>query len=108
MDETTVYVGSSDSSVYALDRENETVRWQSTGGNGAVRAPPSIVGDTLYAASDSGKLFTLGTETGTIQWLVDTGRRVRSRPAVSRNNVYIASWYHKIYHIKERRSALSN
>jgi outer membrane protein assembly factor BamB len=64
-----VYVATEESPegrVYALSLRDGRQLWSTR--TGGVAAPLALAGDTLYAASDRGILFRLGTDGGKIAW----------------------------------------
>jgi outer membrane protein assembly factor BamB len=56
----TVYVGSSDHNLYALDRASGTVRWKfETGSRVTSLSPPMAVDNVDYFGSTDGNLYAL-------------------------------------------------
>ncbi|WP_211265558.1 outer membrane protein assembly factor BamB family protein [Actinacidiphila oryziradicis] len=86
----TVYVGSGDGKVYALDAVTGTERWTHTTGD-AVDSSPAVVGGTVYVGSNDHMLYALDAVTGTERWTYATGGAVRSSPAVVGGTVYVGS-----------------
>lgn len=70
--DSTVYGGSDDGFVYALDAASGTVIWKS-GTGGAVRARPALAGDRLYVPSDDGQLYCLDARSGETAWKARIG-----------------------------------
>jgi outer membrane protein assembly factor BamB len=68
----TVYVGSSDDNLYALNMDG-TLKWSFATG-GAVSYTPAIGsnGTVVYVGSSDGQLYAVGTD-GTLHWSHDTG-----------------------------------
>jgi serine/threonine-protein kinase len=56
----TVYVGSNDDKVYALDAATGHVRWTYTTG-GSVFSSPAVVGGTVYVGSNDWTIYALKT-----------------------------------------------
>lgn len=65
--EDTVYFGSLDYNVYALDVESGSLRWSFETGN-QVGASPLVVHDTLCVGSYDGNLYALNAEDGSERW----------------------------------------
>ena len=64
----TVYVGSDDGNLYALDAKTGTRQWSfSTGG--LVRSSPVVVDGTAYFTSADDNLYAVDAETGQKEWL---------------------------------------
>jgi len=92
----TIYVGSGDSSLYAVSTDG-TVRWKyATGGN--VESAPTIAPDgTVYFGSDRNYVCALNPD-GTLRWNYTTGSSVRSSPAIATDGtVYVGSTDHRLY-----------
>jgi outer membrane protein assembly factor BamB len=92
----TVYVGSNDHKVYALDTTTGHLRWSYTTG-GQVHSGPTVVGHTVYVASDDGSVYALDTAMGHLRWSYTTGGAVESSLAVADGTVYVGTFDHKVY-----------
>jgi outer membrane protein assembly factor BamB len=68
----TVYVGSNDRHLYALDRTSGQVRW-SFDAKSAVASSPAVVGDLVAFTSADGHLFALDAASGRLRWRLATG-----------------------------------
>ena len=68
----TVYLGSGDGNVYALDAESGTLRWKFHTGN-VVHASPAVANDTVYVGSWDSFFYALDASTGTLRWRFKTG-----------------------------------
>lgn len=77
----TLFIGSNDGSVYALDMVTGDEEWTFETG-GAVESSPAVLNGTVYAGSNDHRIYALGAETGEKVWQFETGDRVRSSPAV--------------------------
>ena len=95
LSEDTVYFGSSDGNVYALDAETGLERWPLPFETGeAVWSTPTLSGDTLYVTSLDGHLYALDAKTGIERWSFPTGAGIASSPVVDEDagRVYIAGF----------------
>ncbi|WP_159433091.1 outer membrane protein assembly factor BamB family protein [Thiohalospira halophila] len=94
----TVYVGSDDDHVYALNPDDGSEKW-SFGTGGAVRSSPAIGADgTIYIGSYDNKVYALDPDTGDKEWSFETDNSVLASPAVSADGtVYIGSTDHHLY-----------
>ena len=63
----TIYFGSTDGNVYALDIESGYMRWVHKT-RGAINSVPVADEDTLYIGSNDGVLYALDQETGSSRW----------------------------------------
>ncbi|WP_113702073.1 caspase, EACC1-associated type [Nonomuraea lactucae] len=92
----TVYIGSSDDKVYALDAATGRVRWTYTTG-GDVYSSPAAAGGIVFAGSGDGKVHALDAATGRARWTRATKGAVDSNPAVAGGTVYVGSRDGKVY-----------
>jgi len=63
----TIYFGSDDANVYAVDAESGRQIWKRTTG-GPVPATPAIANGILYVGSYDGKFYALDAQTGAMKW----------------------------------------
>ncbi|MGB3082666.1 MAG: PQQ-binding-like beta-propeller repeat protein, partial [Candidatus Omnitrophota bacterium] len=54
----TVYVGSEDGFLYALDKESGDLKWKFQTGS-AVNSSPAVSGDTVYVGSEDGYVYAV-------------------------------------------------
>ncbi|MFG2192068.1 PQQ-binding-like beta-propeller repeat protein [Streptomyces sp. NPDC048639] len=97
----TVYAGSKDRSLYALDAETGEQRWQFTAGNG-VYSGPVVAGGVVYVGSADYNLYALDTATGAKRWEFPTGDEVNSSPTVAGGVVYVGSDDRHLYAVDAR------
>ncbi|MFB6147190.1 MAG: PQQ-binding-like beta-propeller repeat protein [Halobacteriaceae archaeon] len=87
----TVYVGSSDHHVYAIDAADGTERWRFDA-DGRVKSSPTVVGGTVYVGSDSPAVYALDAADGTEQWRYDGGGYyVEASPTIVDHTVYVGN-----------------
>lgn len=86
----TIYVGSEDAKLYAVNPDG-TEAWSYTTG-GAVNSSPAIAPDeSIYVGSDDGKLHALKSD-GTFRWTYQTGAAIGSSPAIGLDGtIYVGS-----------------
>ncbi len=94
----TIYVGSDDNKLYAINPDG-TEKWNFTTG-AIVRSNPAISFDgTIYVGSHDNKLYAINPD-GTEKWNFTTGWIVRSSPAIdSDGTIYVGSLDGKFYAI---------
>lgn len=68
----TLYIGSGDRNVYALDANSGTLRWKFTTGD-VVHATPAVAGGTVFVGSWDRKFYALDAATGAERWSFLTG-----------------------------------
>jgi outer membrane protein assembly factor BamB len=91
----TVYVGSNDNHVYALDANTGTQQWAFE--TDLFVTSPAVVDGTVYAGSHDGNVYALDANSGTEQWAFETDGDVRSSPAVVDGTVYVGSGGTTVY-----------
>jgi outer membrane protein assembly factor BamB len=69
---TRVFVGSGDSSLYALDRVRGTLLWRFAAG-GPVHSSPAVARGLVIAATLGGRIFAVSATTGALRWSKQTG-----------------------------------
>ena len=95
----TIYVGSDDHNVYAINGTTGRLRWKySTGGS--VFSRPVVARGIVYAGSDDHNVYAINRITGRLRWESTTGGPISSSPAVARGIVYIGSDDHYIYALR--------
>jgi outer membrane protein assembly factor BamB/Tol biopolymer transport system component len=92
-----VYIGSDDGSLYALDAADGTERWRFAAGS-AVSSSPAVTDGTVYVGSADGTLFALDVQSGDEVWR-STGARDGASPAVTDGVVYTGSADGSLYAI---------
>jgi outer membrane protein assembly factor BamB len=68
----TVYFGSGDHNIYALDAKSGSLRWKFLAGD-VVHSSPAIAGGVLYIGCWDGVLYALNAKTGQLVWKFATG-----------------------------------
>jgi outer membrane protein assembly factor BamB len=96
----TVYVGSDDKKLYAINGKSGFKLWEFETGHW-ISSSPAIGSDgTVYVGSVDKKLYAINGKSGDKLWEFETGSSVSSSPAIgSDGTVYIASWDNKLYAI---------
>jgi outer membrane protein assembly factor BamB len=90
----TVYFGSSDGKLYALDAATFAERWQPFETGNEVWSTPAVSGDTVYVTSLDGSLYAVDVATGAERWSYQTAAGVASPPVVDQTGglVYVAGF----------------
>ena len=89
----TVYIGSGDGNVYALNAATGALDWSYTTG-GPVDSSPAVASGTVYVVSEDGNVYALSAAAGALDWSYATGGPGDSSPAVADGLVYIGTSEH--------------
>ena len=92
----TVYVGSDDGNLYAVDAATGTEEWAFETEN-SVNSSPTVVNGTVYVGSNDHNLYAVDTATGTEKWAFETGGLVMSSPTVADGTVYVGGYDYNLY-----------
>ena len=95
----TVYVGSHDHTMYALDAMDGSVQWTFAAAND-IWASPLVVKDQLIFGDDSGNLYSLNRHDGTLTWTLNLGSRIRIPPVLSWDLVIVRTVDGVVYGIE--------
>ena len=96
----TIYVGSEDGNLYAINPADGSQKWMSSTGN-AIESSPAIGADgTIYVGSDDQNLYAFNPADGSQKWASPTGWSVTSSPALGADGtIYVGSWDNYLYAI---------
>jgi outer membrane protein assembly factor BamB/serine/threonine protein kinase len=92
----TVYVGSYDGSLYALDAQTGRKLWSFLTGS-HIYSSPAVANGVVYVGSDDYSLYALDAKTGSKLWSFQTGDHIHSSPAVANAVVYVGSDDYSLY-----------
>ena len=92
----TLYAGSMDDNVYALNAATGAKLWNFTTG-GEVQSSPAVFNGVLYVGSNDFNVYALNAATGEKLWNYTTGGVVSFSPSVVDGAVYIGSLDGNIY-----------
>lgn len=88
----TVFVGSYDTNLWAVDAEHGSLRWKFAT-DGGISTTPDIDQDkgTVIIGSDDGNLYSVDIRSGRDNWKVTTRGPIRSSPNVIHGHVFFGS-----------------
>ena len=106
--DSTVYVGSWDHKLYAINGKTGVKLWEFETGS-FVSSSLAIGSDsTVYVGSSDNKLYAINGKTGVKLWEFDAGSTASSSPAIgSDGTVYVGSGDKKLYAIKTDSKGLA-
>jgi len=93
--ENTLYIGSMDGYIYALDAKDGTLKWKYYAG-GRIDSTPTAVGKIIYFGSgivngETWAVHALDTSTGSPIWIQQLDYPVRSSPAISGEKLFVGA-----------------
>ena len=91
-----LFIGSQDDNVYALNASTGDLLWTYTTGN-TVTGSPAVANGVVYVGSADDNVYALNASTGAKLWSFTTGNQVISSPAVANGVVYINSTDGNLY-----------
>ena len=92
----TLYVGSRDRHLYALDAGTGEERWRYRTG-AAVTSTPAVADGRVYVGSNDTRVHAVDAGTGRASWTFPTGGALHSSPAVAGGTVFIGSRDNHVY-----------
>jgi len=98
----TVYFGSRDSKLYAVDAATGAKRWEFKT-ESWVESSPAVVGGVVYFGSNDGRLYALDAMTGQRVWDFRTRYPIVSSPAVADGRVYFGADDYYVYALDAER-----
>ncbi len=105
MSQTTMFGGTSDGRVYALNKVNGEVRWIFQH-SAAFNSFPLAAESVLYIGGEDGTVFALDQNTGAVRWRYRTRGAVRGRVAYAEGVAYVGSADGFIYAIDAAKGRL--
>jgi len=91
-----VYVGSNDGALYAVNRHTGEQRWAFQT-DGPVRSSPTVFGGTVYVGSDDGTVYAINRETGTPRWQYQTDGSIVGGPVIFNLTLYVGTTTGRVY-----------
>jgi outer membrane protein assembly factor BamB len=100
-----LYIGSDDGKLYALDRQSGEVRW-TFAADGPIRSTAAADGENVYLADRTGGLYALDADDGSLQWKLAGGSDGKpldpwdyydSSPVLAGRTLFYGSGDHKLY-----------
>jgi outer membrane protein assembly factor BamB len=102
----TIYLASSDHTVYAIDIETRQARWTFETGNW-VWATPLPADDTVYVASMDHALYALDDQTGGVKWTFDQAAgALPTAPTLAQDVLYLNALGGYVYAVDAKTGTL--
>ena len=97
----TVYVGSTDTKVWAFDKDTGETRWTFPTGN-YISSAPLVHNGFLFIGSGDQRMYALDAATGKKFWEFRTGELITSPPALHNGVLYFTSQDDSLYSVNYR------
>jgi eukaryotic-like serine/threonine-protein kinase len=94
----TLYAGSSDGKLYAIDAVYGEKKWEFDTG-GKIWTSPVVEGGVVYVSNYNRKLSAVSSTDGTLIWQTELSSSIASSPAVSGDNVFLGTFDNHLYAI---------
>ena len=101
----TLYIGSADGKLYALDAKQWGIKWVFDAGD-AIRYSAAVLGNQVYFSARNNKVYALDANTGEKLWEFKTKSWMDAPPIVVDDKVYIGAFPSKIYLLNARTGKL--
>jgi outer membrane protein assembly factor BamB len=105
VDETTVYAGSTDTKVYAINKAGGTQKWAFPTG-GPVQAHPLLADGAVFVGSGDHYLYAIEAATGQQRWKYLMNLHCQAKPAFMDGTIFVGAWDNKFYALNARTGAL--
>jgi outer membrane protein assembly factor BamB len=92
----TLYAGSSDGKLYAIDAVYGEKKWEFDTG-GKIWTSPVVEGGVVYVSNYDRKLFAVSGTDGTLIWQTELSSSIASSPAVSADSIFVGTFDNHLY-----------
>ncbi|WP_435349279.1 PQQ-binding-like beta-propeller repeat protein [Haloarchaeobius sp. HRN-SO-5] len=92
----TVFVGSLDTNLYAVDAETGEEQWRFETDT-QIDSSPTVVDGTVFVGGVDTNLYAVDAGTGDVQWRFVTDDRIESTPTVADGTVFVGSFNGNLY-----------
>ncbi len=102
----TVYVGSMDGSLYAVDLATGKLRWHYAASGPVQESSPCVQNGTVYVGDLNGILHAVDTASGKAKWTFKAATEIKSSPNCSGNRIYFGSYDQNLYCLSAQTGSL--
>jgi outer membrane protein assembly factor BamB len=101
----TLYVGSSDGNLYAIDAIYGEKKWEFNTG-GKIWTSPVIEDGVIYISNYHKKIFAVSAESGTQVWSTELPSSIASSPAVSGDSIFVGTFDNRLYALNKTNGSV--
>lgn len=94
----TLYAGSSDGKLYAIDAVYGEKKWEFDTG-AKIWTSPVVEGGVVYISNYNRKLFAVSSTDGSRLWQIELPANIASSPAISGDNIFLGTFNNHLYAI---------
>jgi outer membrane protein assembly factor BamB/tRNA A-37 threonylcarbamoyl transferase component Bud32 len=92
----TVYIGSYDNNLYALDAADGKFQWKYPTDGGIVSRPLIVEGNVIFGSEDK-RLHVVSARSGKVVWTYFTDGPIRSSPTIAEGHIFFGSDDHYLH-----------
>jgi eukaryotic-like serine/threonine-protein kinase len=85
-----IYIGSYDNNLYALDATNGAFKWKYAT-DGGIPGHPAVYEGTLFVGSEDSRLHAISTRSGSVNWTYYADGPIRSSPRIAEGHIFVGS-----------------
>ena len=97
IDDGTLYVGSFDKKLYALNADDGSKRWEPFATEGAIVAAPVVYNNAIYFGSLDRHIYALDAATGALEWRFSADKWFWTKVVAADNLIYAPCLDGKVY-----------
>ena len=86
----TIYIGSYDYNLYALEAQSGKMKWKFAT-DGGICCTPACIGESVIIGSEDHQVYAVSGQTGKAEWTYRTWNFVRSSPRIAQDLIVIGS-----------------
>ena len=101
----TVYVGSLDDYLYAINLENGELRWRYQA-SGEIKSSPTVFGNVVYFGDGMGVFHAVDAQTGESRWTFETEAEIISSANVAQDRLLFGSYDQFLYCLSAKDGSL--
>jgi eukaryotic-like serine/threonine-protein kinase len=102
----TIYVGSMDASLYAIDLDTGKLRWRYATTGSVQESSPCVHNNAVYIGDLNGVFHAVNAATGKVRWTFKADGEIKSSPNCLGDKIYFGSYDQNLYCLSADTGAL--